>query len=503
MRPLTLLLVLALFGFGLGVALYFVGLPDEKPSAASSRGGARTGPALPTGVEGTALAVAANLTAGAPGAPESDVEILKGTIEYQAEQLELARQENARLRALIKQQQSAGKSGEDGVSASDDPDFDELATRVASLRKLDFSQPPVVSLESDDRLRERVSARLTAGLAPDHFVRMGRTYAILGFTELEVDLLPAVTECVLEASGGLVSSSGTEIWFFEEDNASLVKTTANRAAELASMLQRDHFEGPWPWQPVPQEEDGYLARLALARGDAGLIRFQIELAASAQSSNEGDALDGFLEEREYFEAPAFLREQLIAFPRILGGQFTLSIHESLGNAGVDEAQRNPPAHTAQILHPELYLEGGWQPDLPDWSAPEEMGEPIWGGVLGELDLLLYLKRYLPEPMAIQAAAGWAGDRVAVAGESAAEGEFVWELRFATEEDAAEAFHALRKSMSLRRNWALPSEDDLRLFRGSSPDRVGLVRRGASGRSVLVAEALTETRLGEFQKAIGW
>src|SRR5262249_19577542 len=82
-----------------------------------------------------------------------------------------------------------------------------------------------------------------------------------------------------------------------------------------------------------------------------------------------------------------------------------------GWAAIDEAYRNPPLSTEQILHPEKYAS---KPDLPTvidlgQLKPGEGWKEVGRNVLGEMQLLVMLRKFGGKAVA----AGWDGDRYAV------------------------------------------------------------------------------------------
>jgi hypothetical protein len=110
------------------------------------------------------------------------------------------------------------------------------------------------------------------------------------------------------------------------------------------------------------------------------------------------------------DAPAILKESML-FPYIRGLVFCAKQTNDHGWQGIDDAYRQPPLSTEQILHPEKYRLSPDAPmaiDLgkldagPDWK---ELGQ----NVVGEMQLAVLLRKYSGKT----AAMGWDGDRFAV------------------------------------------------------------------------------------------
>jgi hypothetical protein len=166
-----------------------------------------------------------------------------------------------------------------------------------------------------------------------------------------------------------------------------------------------------------------MARLALVEGDATLLMtlWQIDNLSQAELIQLlGESLDpavtGPLE-----KMPAVLRESLL-FSYTGGLTFTQGLHSGGGWAAVDAAFAKPPASTEQILHPEKY-DSGEAPTIVD--LPDDLAARMGAGwsvgledTLGEFQLKLWLANAAggvatDQANATKAAAGWAGDRVAV------------------------------------------------------------------------------------------
>jgi hypothetical protein len=119
-------------------------------------------------------------------------------------------------------------------------------------------------------------------------------------------------------------------------------------------------------------------------------------------------------------APKYFQQSLF-FPYSQGFEFVNSLYEKGGWDAVDQAYKNPPVSTAQILHPEKY------PDVKPVpvTLPSVDGMKLGDmqlqetGTSGEWELFLLLSagvnqaNQLTAATASKAAAGWAGDQYAL------------------------------------------------------------------------------------------
>ena len=169
-------------------------------------------------------------------------------------------------------------------------------------------------------------------------------------------------------------------------------------------------------------------------------------AATAGIQQMGDYVDlnALVRGEKLDDAPAILRVTLVA-PYLRGLQFVAAAQGRGGWPAVNNAHRRPPATSEQVLHPEKFFarERGEAIEIPDNEEVLAAGfTRIEEDTLGELELSVYLGQGQPSGTDDEAAAGWAGDRLAVyvRGDQAA---VVWWTTWDTDADAHEAFAAAR------------------------------------------------------------
>lgn len=116
-----------------------------------------------------------------------------------------------------------------------------------------------------------------------------------------------------------------------------------------------------------------------------------------------------------------------------------------GWAAVDEAHRNPPLATRDILHTERYLAGRRVIEL---DLPDELPMLTRAGyrrlveaTLGELESGAFLLPLEDLPRLRAAADGWAGDRFSLWVTEDGPPALIWRVRFEDEGEAAEFFSA--------------------------------------------------------------
>ena len=234
---------------------------------------------------------------------------------------------------------------------------------------------------------------------------------------------------------------GKKKGFDKDENKTVI------AHELTHALADQNYDIEAMQKRVKHDDDRELAVSALIEGEATLTMFGSQMedwngtviskTPAAQLDRVFSLVIPFMPltgGKSLREAPPILSETMI-FPYLRGMVFCARLTNDGGWAALDEAYRNPPLSTEQVLHPEKYKA------KPDPPTAIDLGELKPGGdwkelgrnVVGEMQLTVLLKRHGGRA----AAAGWDGDRYAVFERPGGEVGLVWFSTWDTEDDARE------------------------------------------------------------------
>ncbi|MBK8252907.1 MAG: hypothetical protein IPK82_09585 [Polyangiaceae bacterium] len=225
------------------------------------------------------------------------------------------------------------------------------------------------------------------------------------------------------------------------------------AHELVHALQDQHFELGDRLKYKAGEEERTSAEHCLAEGDATAAAFEVVRGNRAMVDETAFAEKA----RETMESvapdvPVVYRESLIA-AYTDGYTFVQALRKRGGFAAVNAAWKAPPTTTEQVLHLDKF--DAKEPMVavmePSFSAiTSEKEKRSWKAgysqVVGEQGLRIVFGAWTDQKTAVNAAAGWGGDRYVLArGEGAAAGEtaLAWLIAFDTEADANEAARVLK------------------------------------------------------------
>ncbi len=321
---------------------------------------------------------------------------------------------------------------------------DEILKSVTSIRGLPKKQPIRMSVMS----RDQIGAMVRREGEKEYNPIEERVLKRLGLIPEQADFKKMVFDLLTEQLGGFYDGKSKQLCI--ADWTPLEAQRVVWAHEFTHALQDQNFDLE---QLLKDEKnpDRRMAKRALAEGDGtqAMIEFQrhegfllTTMVVLEMSRMKSPVLD---------HVPAAIKADLL-FPYLNGLEFVKALRQAAltrgrnQNAAVDDAFRNPPDSTEQILHPEKFLDR----ELPaKVDAPKIEGE-LERDVFGEFGWTRLFATRMPMTTAQRAAAGWGGDRSIVYGSIASESDpisivnlSIWD----TVTDAIEAEYAGLRLMS--------------------------------------------------------
>ena len=283
----------------------------------------------------------------------------------------------------------------------------ELHAFAAEARGLPWQQAVEVTFFSADgfvqRLQEQ-SERDEEALA--ELAETARILTALHLLDGGIDLEEEVDDLLAGAVVGFYDPETDELAIRGSDlEAFNVRTTI--VHELVHALQDQHFNLHRP-ELDERDDEASLAFSGLVEGDAVRVeRLYLEsLPLADQKRAEREELEAAMGAGLDPDTPRILLE-LIGFPYIYGPAFVDAVVEVGGQVRLDEAFRQPPTTSEQILDPALFLTGVGAVEV---TKPPAGGEVIDEGVMGEYVLILLLTRGSEAVRAaVESGNNWRGD----------------------------------------------------------------------------------------------
>jgi hypothetical protein len=315
---------------------------------------------------------------------------------------------------------SACISSEDVLGAGAAPPADTqqeqvraISDQVEGIRELEFETPVDAEFLPADRFAARVREEFLADYPEGIADADSRILAALGAVPPGIDLRETLARAlgsgvvgfyVPETGELVVRVSGTEL-------GPLDRITL--AHELDHALTDQRLTLPVPEEPRPGTEDADLAALAVVEGDATLVMQRYSLTLSLEEQFELFDPQAIAEaEAGLGGLPSYLEAQLL-FPYQEGLSFVCDLFGRGGWEAVNDAYRDPPSTTAQVLFPERFAAGQAASDPRDPGRLSAPWDPEPPRQLGAADLLWLFEapgddpsRALDDPLA--AARAWAG-----------------------------------------------------------------------------------------------
>lgn len=324
--------------------------------------------------------------------------------------------------------------------------YDTIEQQVIAIRDLQPTKPVDRQQISEAELREMLTQQFDEETPPEYLAANERLYKALGLMpqdgslrDLSLDLL----------SGGVAG-------FYRDDQGKLYVVSRSGgiggnekitfAHEFGHALQDQTWTVFKDQTDVLDQSDWIMGRQAVYEGDATVLMTQWAIAhATTQDLTDivqagSDPAQAELMAR----IPAIMKETLL-FPYTTGMTFVQGTQTTDGWAGVNALYDRLPESTEQILHPEKY-EADEQPiDVP---LPADLAARLGTGwtvplqdTFGEFQTGIWLREGgVPQGDALDAAAGWGGDRLAVIDGPDDTWAVAWHTVWDTEADAA-AFEA--------------------------------------------------------------
>jgi hypothetical protein len=298
------------------------------------------------------------------------------------------------------------------------PPISMVAERIEAIRGLEFESVPKVNVvNSEEELRAKVAAlaqsELTRTQPEPGLIKEMQTRALAGrqgpllagLFDLKDLNLPELQKGMEERMGGFYDYESGEIFILATTAKDPVKAETVLAHELTHALEEQNFHRFERRFTLPTDADAAEAALIEGSAQYAMARYAIEhqgakgpVSAYLAERAEADIPDG---------VPPAMASSL-RFPYFSGAEFVGALYERGGWDLVDKASKNPPASTAEILHPDLYP-GGPKVKEPQTQVASAIGKDWqYVGALpgGELDAMQLIQ---PGPSVTEASAAAEGN----------------------------------------------------------------------------------------------
>jgi|GEM_PF-5415687 len=211
--------------------------------------------------------------------------------------------------------------------------------------------------------------------------------------------------------------------------------------ELTHLLQDQNFSLLSEFESIPKEEDDeYMAKLALIEGDA---TFSMSLFLTKMSENElGEVLDinHTLKSDVLDSSPSLVKESIL-FPYEYGMKFISYFYYEKGQGWkfINKIYHDPPVSTEMIMNPKKYEEKDLPKEVYIDSNEKGNKQSIYKSTIGQFGYYMIFSNFLDKDESFNCSSGWGGDSLEFFGDLVVLKSF-WD----SEEDLEEAYNCFVK-----------------------------------------------------------
>jgi len=303
------------------------------------------------------------------------------------------------------------KNPSPGTPQAPPPEIQRVADGVEEVRGLMFREPVPAEAVSRERLQRVIIGSIATEFPQPDTERRQRAWQAIGAIPGGADLEKAVRDLAANQILGLYDTTNDRLLFLGDDVSSPLERFV-LSHELTHALDDQWFDlGRADTLARECRDDRLDAFVALAEGDAQTTstRWAGQNFSAQDFVGLSEAIAGFAPPPD--TVPPFVQSLLI-FPYPNGQAFVTALLDRGGRRALDDAFRNPPVSTEQILHPDRYPD-----DQPQSVDPPKLATRLGAGWeeidvqdVGEGWLELLLELRLGSTRAALAAAGWDGGR---------------------------------------------------------------------------------------------
>ena len=348
--------------------------------------------------------------------------------------------------------------------------FAEIERQVRELRGL--PAPDIGPAEIIDRaqLAEELEEMLAAEWTDEELADANLTLRAMGLLTADQDLRELSQALLADQVIGFYDPLEQRMVVVSDEGLSPVArfsysheyTHALQDAAFRTFDERDRLT----------DDDAILARQALEEGDASVV--MIQWALQHLSPDELQEVST-TPQPDTSVVPGWMIRQL-QFPYLAGFTFVNALRGSGDWAAVDDAYTDAPVSTEQVLHPEKYLAGEAPVSVEAAGLAQQFGagwEEVAPTTIGEVMIDIWLVELgAGQAEATAAAAGWGGDRLAVASGPDDRWAMAWRIAWdsAAEADEFAATHdGLQPGGDALGTLVRPSPTETLVLHGSSAD----------------------------------
>jgi hypothetical protein len=381
-----------------------------------------------------------------------------------------------------------------------DPAFaqiDNIVRTLSGITGLAEKHPVPYGRMTKRQLRQFLNKRIKKTIKPEEIRADELSLKMFGLVPQEFDLKKSTIDLLTEQAAAFYDYDEKKLFLLED--SSLAAETTTLAHELSHALADQHFDLEHFMEDSPANDDENLAHTAVVEGQASWLMIAYELKQKDQNpaptsemlKSVGDSSEDSMADYPVLKGSPLYIQQSLLFPYGEGTLFFDAVYRKMGKASFSAVFADPPADSAQVIHPERYFrhEKAATPEIPK-AAIESEGKEISEGSVGEFDHRILIRQYLGEAKAKQLAPHLRGGQFRVVASGKAHKPVLeYASEWDSEEQASSFFAAYRKILQAKWKRCDIAIDTSSAIAGTGDNGYFVTRLG--GRSVSSIEGLSD------------
>lgn len=335
------------------------------------------------------------------------------SMRTQLDELKTAAQERDDLKTKVQQLQQ--ENGQLRNEVGNLQSMNTINGQVVALRGLQPQRGVPRQFMNRAQLRSYFTDEMNKEMSSEEEQRQIKNLRALGMDNGVTSLRQAQIDDYVNSVLGFYNQETKQLVVITDRPKMGIGDQITYAHEFTHNLQDQHFDLTALFAQARGNSDYQNAIRGLVEGDATLsmglyardhlsdmdiVKYQLELIKNLDVS------------RYFGGGGGPMVESAMEFPYTDGATFVGQLYRSGGWPAVNQAFKNPPRSTEQVLHPAKYARGeqpvpvglpNLQAALPGWKLLDE-------DTLGELYMRIFLEFQVDIDTAIEAGEGWGGDR---------------------------------------------------------------------------------------------
>ncbi len=250
------------------------------------------------------------------------------------------------------------------------------------------------------QLKQFLSKRIKKTLRPEEIYADELALKMFGLVPQDFDLKKSTIDLLTEQAAAFYDYDNKKLYLL--DDSSFNAETTTLAHELSHALADQHFDLGKFMDETPSNDDENLAHTAVVEGQASWLMIAYDLKEAGKDlvptqemlKSVADSSEMSMADFPVLKSSPLYVQQSLLFPYSEGTLFFAAVYKKMGQKSFAAVFEDPPADSAQIIHPERYFahQKPSKPVLPTISA-QDKGKVITDGSVGEFDHEMLLRQY--------------------------------------------------------------------------------------------------------------